>query len=167
MYSSTTIANYFVAKSLSERVPLTPMKLLKLVYIAHGWFLGNHGKPLIYDQIQAWHYGPVIPVLYHLTKHRGPKPLKAFVLSPFRARNEELLPDDIQGFLDLVWEEYRDYSGPELSRLTHQVNAPWALARKKHPYVPFNVPISNEVIQEYYRKKVERVKQIRLEAANV
>ena len=53
VYSSITVANYFIIKGLRERIPLTPMRLLKLVYITHGWFLGNHGKPLIYDKIQC------------------------------------------------------------------------------------------------------------------
>jgi len=159
MYSSATIADYFIYKGSHEKIRLTPMQLLKLVYIAHGWYLGNHGKPLIYDEIQAWHFGPVIPVLYRMIKHNGPKPLKTFVRSPDRAGKEELLPNDVQHFLNLVWKEYRNYSGSELSRLTHQPGAPWAQARKKHPYAQYNVPISNEIIQAYYRAKVEQARR--------
>ena len=166
MYSSVTIANFFIVKALEEKIQLTPMQLLSVVYFAHGWFLGNHGKPLIRDQIQAWHYGPVIPYLYHMTKHLGPKPLKRLIHHEFATTQEELLPEDAQNFLNLVWQKYRGYSGVELAHLSHLPAAPWALARKKHPYVRYNVPITNTSIERYFRGRVEKARQEeKLEAA--
>jgi len=153
MYSSITVANFFIAKGLKEKIPLTPMKLLKLIYLAHGWYLGNHEKPLIYDEIQAWRHGPVIPVIYHAVEHIGPNPLKTYIRSPYRAGREELLPDDIQRFLNRVWENYRDWSSSELSHLTHRVGAPWDQARQKHPDVQHDVPLPNESIQAYYARE--------------
>jgi len=41
--------------------PLTPMQVLKLAYIAHGWQLGLHGRPLINEPVEAWKYGPDLP----------------------------------------------------------------------------------------------------------
>ena len=67
-YSTQDIANYFLQKG--EKDPtMTPMKLIKLVYIAHGWNLGLTGKPLVSEDAEAWKYGPVFPSLYN--KYRG------------------------------------------------------------------------------------------------
>ena len=44
MYSSITVANYFLKKAWSEETDLTQMQVLKLVYIAHGW--GILAKPI-------------------------------------------------------------------------------------------------------------------------
>ncbi|MCC7437458.1 MAG: DUF4065 domain-containing protein [Armatimonadetes bacterium] len=63
-YDSRIVGNSFLDIALKDGTALTPMKLLKLVYIAHGWHLGIMGKPLISDEVQAWKYGPVIPKLY-------------------------------------------------------------------------------------------------------
>jgi|GEM_PF-5349088 len=36
-YSPSVIANYFLDRASKEGRAVTPMQLLKLVYIAHGW----------------------------------------------------------------------------------------------------------------------------------
>ena len=71
MYPSAAIANEFLTLSFSDQKLVSPMKLLKLVYLAHGWHLAIKGKPLIDEQIQAWDYGPVIQNLYHEIKGFG------------------------------------------------------------------------------------------------
>jgi hypothetical protein len=35
--TAAAIANYFIDKALEDDRELTPMKLIKLVYLAHGW----------------------------------------------------------------------------------------------------------------------------------
>ena len=69
MYDSRTVANEFLKLADKDNDTLTPMQLLKLVFIAHGWCLGLLGRHLIKDSIEAWQYGPVIPkgVIEHTT----------------------------------------------------------------------------------------------------
>ncbi len=38
---------------------LTPMHLLRLVYISHGWMLAIYGRSLFHESVEAWKYGPV------------------------------------------------------------------------------------------------------------
>jgi len=52
------VANYLIGKAQSEGRSITPMQLIKLVYIAHGWTLGLYDQPLIGEQVEAWTYGP-------------------------------------------------------------------------------------------------------------
>jgi uncharacterized phage-associated protein len=56
MHSSINVAKWFVDKAAKEGKTLTPLQLMKLVYIAHGWMLGTYGRPLIKDRIEAWKY---------------------------------------------------------------------------------------------------------------
>ncbi|MFQ5632018.1 MAG: Panacea domain-containing protein, partial [bacterium] len=58
MYDSRLIANYFIDFARKDGVAISPMKLQKLVYFAHGYYLAITGQPLIEEEIQAWRYGP-------------------------------------------------------------------------------------------------------------
>ncbi len=104
MYSSITVANYFLSKGWEEHVAITPMKLLKLVYVAHGWYLGGTGEPLIHDPIMAWRYGPVIPSLYHEVKKYRSRGITSKIRSAFSSVFEERLDDDAASFLDMIWQ---------------------------------------------------------------
>src|SRR5437870_2146380 len=43
MHDSRTVANHFLRLAREKGDFLTPMQVLKLVYIAHGWMLGLYG----------------------------------------------------------------------------------------------------------------------------
>ena len=71
-YDAATVANRFIelAESDSGR-RLTPMQLIKLTYIAHGFSLAIKNRPLLDESVEAWRYGPVIPSLYRKLKSYG------------------------------------------------------------------------------------------------
>ncbi|MCB0375635.1 MAG: DUF4065 domain-containing protein, partial [Sinomicrobium sp.] len=75
MYNPVIVANYFLSK-YGVDYHITPMKLVKLVYIAHGWHLGITDNALIDENPEAWKYGPVIPRIYHEFKKFGKNPIK-------------------------------------------------------------------------------------------
>jgi uncharacterized phage-associated protein len=144
MYDSKTVANRLIELAQQHGEALTPMQLLKLVYIAHGWMLGLYHRPLIRDEVQAWQYGPVIPTLYNA--------IRSYRSAPVTNRiNAEARPLDSasDSILRQVYERYGRMSGPALSRLTHAPNTPWALT-----YYPgaFGVPISNDLIEDHYAR---------------
>ena len=162
MYSSYTIANYFLKKGWREGIPLTPMKVLKLVYIAHGWYLGSEDKPLIWkwDRILAWPYGPVIPELYSKINHYEDKPVTSPIVSTIYAVNGQKLDDAASEFLDIIWEHYKNFTPYQLSALTHQSGSPWSQVTesysKKELYRK-SIIIPNEIIQYYYKQKLSPV----------
>jgi len=41
-YSPLAVANYFLERGVREEVAIDAMKLQKLIYLAHGWFLAIH-----------------------------------------------------------------------------------------------------------------------------
>ena len=144
MYDSLTIANRFLDLADRQGTSLTPMQLIKLVYIAHGWSLGLFGKPLVRDRIEAWQYGPVLPKLYEEVRTYRSNPVTEVLAAPL---GEALSQEDD----DLVRDVFRRYGpkdGLELSRLTHAPGTPWS-----NTYRPggFGSLIPDDLIGAYYR----------------
>lgn len=148
MHDSRTIANRFLALAQDKGDSLTPMQVLKLVYIAHGWMLGLYGRPLIRDNVQAWQYGPVIPTLYNAMKDFRASP----VTGTLRAPAEELDSNE-EDLIEQVYKIYGKKSGPALSRLTHADGTPW-----HHTYVSgeFGVVIPTDIIEDHYQQLAKR-----------
>lgn len=144
MYDSRTIANEFLKLAAESRDDLTPMQLLKLVFIAHGWSMGLLGRHLIRDKIEAWQYGPVIPVLYEDLRAFGSEPVRG----PIRGSTRDVLDDTERDLIAQVYEKYGHLSGPALSRLTHEPNSPWARTYRDGVSGRY---ISNDLIEDYYQ----------------
>lgn len=127
---------------------ITPMKLQKLAYIAHGWFLGLGCGPLIKDSVYAWKYGPVYQEIYHAYSDCGGDEI-AEVKYPKEA-NRVLSNANVKQHLEDILEEYGKLSGTALSALTHKPGSPWSLT-----YKPFfnGVVIPQQLIQSHYEAK--------------
>lgn len=149
------ISRYFLEAAQRDHVlDMTPMKILKLVYIAHGWHLGFLDEPLIAENAQAWQYGPVVPSVYHEFKKYGRDQV------PFSAVVEFATPRLVQfqdRVLQHVWTGYRHFSGTKLSEMTHREGTPWW--KTWHEFGASNhrgVPIDNLLIRDHYRSLLER-----------
>lgn len=152
-YSSLEIANYFIKSSQRTGVELTPMKLIKLCYIAHGWCLGLYGKELLDEAVQAWQYGPVITSVYHMFKHYGNNQITEMV----RQGGSYPLPNpEINPLLDKIWEIYGKYNGVQLSTMTHQPNTPWDIMwNQRNGRNSQSTIIPNDLIKSHYREKAQ------------
>ncbi|MGU3399132.1 Panacea domain-containing protein [Brucellaceae bacterium D45D] len=146
MHDSKVIANRLLERASENNDTLTPMQLLKLVYIAHGWMLGLYGRPLIQNEVQAWQYGPVIPTLYNSIRQFRSNPVEG----PLPVRKNEELDEQETDIVDQVYEIYGHLSGPELSRLTHASGTPWDLTYKPGE---FGCVISNDIIEDHYQRR--------------
>ena len=147
MENSLAVANYFIDKALVENKDLTPMKLLKLVYISHGWHLGLYDEPLVKEQVYAWKYGPVIREVYDEFKKFGNNQISSFASNCSQMAGKS-------AFLNRIWEVYKDFDGLQLSTLTHQTGTPWEVVttRYSNGILPQNLLIPNEIIEQYYKK---------------
>lgn len=122
---------------------------MKLVYIAHGFWLGVKGQPLIQERIEAWKYGPVVPTLYQITKRFGRDPI------PFDLIEDEDrhgLPDEVKAFLEQVVEKYGHLSGYRLSTITHETGSPWSQVYQSNA---MGIEIPNTVIRPYYERLMQ------------
>ena len=157
MYPAIKIANYFIEKALEENHRLTPMKLQKLVYFAHGWYLAKADRPLIDEKIEAWQFGPVIPSLYRKTKQFGnsniTELLQEFTFDFSRLTPQLSIEDEfIKSYLDTIWKVYSKHTAYQLSNSTHLPDTPWSnVAARFNHQIPKNQDIENEDIQAYFK----------------
>lgn len=127
---------------------LTPMQLIKLTYLAHGWTLGLLGRPLVTDQAEAWEYGPVYPKLYQVLRTYRSDPV------PSVPKSKVIQLDELERqIVDQVALLYGKLTGIQLSRLTHLPRSPWSLTRE---FAGRSAPISNDLIEQYYREQAEQ-----------
>jgi uncharacterized phage-associated protein len=156
-YSPATIANYFLDKASQEGRALTPMQLLKLVYIAHGWHLGFRGTPLIDEPVQAWRYGPVIHSLYGKVKRFGSTAVtEPLSTGPFWERSPEVDDPQVVSILDNVWDGYGHFGGIQLSEMTHMKGSPWWYAwNEQGGSSAYHAVIDDKIIQRFYEKKIQ------------
>ena len=157
METALAVANYFVTKAINEGAILTPMKLVKLVYVSHGWYLALYDEPLISEAVQAWKFGPVIPTVYHGFKDYGDQQITSCA-TEFMNYNlvvPIVKKDDTKKFLNAVWEEYKKFNGLQLSALTHQSDTPWDIVYNQQGGSKRNgAIITNDLIKEHYKGKI-------------
>jgi len=164
-YDAKAIANYLLDMAEAAGQALTPMKLQKLVYFAHGWHLGLTGEPLLDEQVQAWSFGPVVRSLYDAFREFGADPiprkalifeplggLKVRVKAPSLAESVSVDKDLAELFLTRIWEVYGGYSASQLSNMTHAPGTPWDRVSKHYGgNIPKHTTIPQEWIREYFQ----------------
>ena len=140
-YTPSHIANYFLACASDEKIDITPLKLMKLVYFAYAWYLHlTDGEELFSEEIQAWKHGPVIPSLYHEFKHFGLygniKNTYATYIDLDNERNLTLQrptieanilesDDNLNSGICGVWFHYKNKTGDELESISHHKDSVW------------------------------------------
>ncbi len=159
------VANYLLDAARNKGKTLTPMQLLKLVYIAHGWCLAWFDRPLIGDDVEAWQYGPVVRSVYDAFKKYGREPVERPTYGEYdlvidiglvSPDDDVLRPKPIDArfspqekeAMDAVFDAYGDLSGIDLSRLTHQPDSPWDQVFKN---CGRNAVIDNDKIKKHFK----------------
>ncbi len=123
---SVNVAAYLLSLADKDGIGLSPLKLIKLVYMCEGWSLALRGKPLIRESIEAWQYGPVIAELYSKIRHFRASPVS------LSGDEDDILSTDQQELVNSVYRAYNHLSGMQLSDLTHQAGTPWSQIWDKH-----------------------------------
>lgn len=156
-YTPQHVANFFLEQAEREEIPLTQLKLMKLVYIAYGWYLAITGERLFAEDIQAWKHGPVIPSLYHEFKHFGSRPIDERATSldwdtgAITIPSIPLSDETTVKILSLVWDAYKRFSGSALVRKTHETGSPWAEAYREGER---NIIIDPALIKSHYKVRL-------------
>lgn len=148
-YKSLAVANYILNLAKKNNDTLTPMQLIKLTYIAHGWMLGKYGAALLLEPVQAWQYGPVVASVYRAVSKYRSSPVEhiegysSFLPIDFTDEEKEIM--------EKVYEKYGKYDGIILSSATHQPESPWSqVPSRKFPAAT----IPNDLIENFYKNHV-------------
>lgn len=127
------VANYLLDCAREDGEVVSPMKLIKLAYLSHGWHLALTGQPLLRENVEAWRYGPVIPSIYHDIKSFGGSAVADYLTWPDRNGGEvqwvapklATASENTLAIVKRVWQTYKRYSATQLSAMTHQPGTPW------------------------------------------
>lgn len=139
MYDVLTIADYVIAYYKNVDSVVSNLKLQKILYFLQAAFLIEMDKPLFDSDIEAWSFGPVIPVVYDKFKLFG-----AASIPDTNVKMPTILNKDSE-IIDGLLERVKDLSSTLLTQITlHQT--PWIrnYSKYSHRIIP------NAEIKEYF-----------------
>jgi uncharacterized phage-associated protein len=128
------------------------MKLQKLVYFTHGWWLAINNHSVLVERPQVWTHGPVFKSLYHTLKSFGHRPIdhpqpRYPTEVPEVVRDSNTLPE----YVDFVWGRYGHLSSFALSAMTHKIDGAWNKLASEYDYkVPFDLEIPDEYVRDEF-----------------
>ena len=157
------LCEFVISYCNNEQIPITPLKLQKILYYIQAWHLVFFDKhPLFSDSPEAWVNGPVYRAIYSQYKDKwdgeGTIQLENGEGS-FQNMQDALtaldLTDDQISLINTVLKKYAGMSAGQLVYLTH-AEAPWNEAREGFgPFDRCDCAISFDSMYNYYSKKVE------------
>ena len=139
------IANEFL--KLADGQPINQMWLQKLVYMAHGWNLAINQSPLVSDRIEAWDGGPVFRHIWNHFRDFGRNAKNGLLGERDGTPFEAELSSEEKSVISHVWKRYGDYTGSQLSDMTHKEGTPWSNAYFGRGR---NSALQNEDIQQHF-----------------
>jgi uncharacterized phage-associated protein len=143
------------------------MKLQKLLFYGHAWYLAIHDRPLFDENIEAWPWGPIVRDVYYQTRHYGRDPVKSPIrklfwdpTAPLNSRFEEPDVNDgpIKSFIKQIWEVHKPYTGVQLSNSTHAPGEPWKIIKEQFQTLDAKPTIPNDLIAAVFKRKLENAR---------
>lgn len=143
-YNAIDIAKKIVCRTDVEHGDsMTNLKLQKLLYYMQGFHLAFFGTPFFEDSIEAWTYGPVVPVVFQEFKK-----YKKRDINPENYKDSLVLTTDEQQMFDMVFLEYNKFSAVALMNMTH-TEGPW----KGHD---IGDVITNDELRDFFLTQIEQ-----------
>ena len=154
--SSALVAKKFLDMADPNDPPMTPLKLMKMTYIAQGWHLGLHDDALINEEVCAWQFGPVFPSLYRKVKKYGRNAVKKISLSAMEVIGHIQISDCGNEVINRVHKAYKGKTAGQLCGMTHMKGTPWYQIKEEYGGVEAGPIIPLHVIHAYYAKLLDR-----------
>lgn len=106
------------------------LKLQKLLFLCHAFYLVQTGRPLVRGSFEAWQYGPVHREAYDAFKSFGAGPITqdAQSFDPVTGVRKAIAVPEDRTLFDVVQKVvlfHGDKSPGELVELTHAEGGPW------------------------------------------
>ena len=155
-YAAGAVANFFLDAGKENGVPITHLKLQKLVSIAYGFYLLLGKGRLFEERMEAWDLGPVVPELYHEFKRFGHAPItkkaQEFDHENGKFYTPEVVNEEALAALRFVWARYGQLTSGELVRRTHVEGTPWYEARVNN-----QLELDDRDVRRHYRGLVRQI----------
>ena len=134
-YDVLDVSRYIINYSNKNKYSISNLKLQKLLYFVQAYFLITKDAPCFDAKIEAWDFGPVVPIAYHEFKQYGSgeiPEIKSYLVfdsndvwntvsKPF---NEDVISSEDREFIGKVVKQFSKYTASSLVELTHR-QAPW------------------------------------------
>lgn len=129
----TILSNNILQRAFKENIPVTPMKLQKILYFVSCEYVKATDCELLSEDFCVWQYGPVLPSVYNefrsfhgnqITEYAKDANGDSFVY------NESTSPN-LRASIDFIWAFFKDKGGIELSQITHEDGSGWSSAFEK------------------------------------
>lgn len=138
MYSAFTITDYIIQYCNKNKLRITNLQLQKILYFVQAEFLYKYNYECFKEKIEAWNFGPVVPIIYHRYKMFASMSLYS-KKEPVNIRKMD------ESLINNIVEYLLNYSPTQLMCFTkHQI--PWI----KSYNVYEGYTIQSSLIKEYY-----------------
>lgn len=138
MASASKISKYIIKEALKRKMPVTNLKLQKILYFVQGVHLVMHDKEAFPDEIIAWEYGPVVKDVYYEYAIYG-----ANDIIPMDKNEKINLSMRLKKAVNFVLNDLLKYSDIALVKETKKEGSPWSK-------VSLNEEIDTKDIFEYF-----------------
>lgn len=140
------VANTILKHAFTENIPVSPMKLQKLLYFTTCLYQRQTGNRLLTESFQPWKYGPVVRSVYDEFKGFGASPITQYALD---AQGNAQAAAEEQGSVftnavDKVWNRLKYYTAIDLSKITHLPNSAWYQAVQNQDSFISNTAMAND-----------------------
>ena len=122
MYCALDVAKYIIDKCTKERCPISNLQLQKILYYVQRDFL-QIGKEAFMEDIEAWQFGPVVPVVYR--QYCG------FGALPIKVRYDVEVEQDYQRIINPIVERKRVLNPWDMVNDTHAPGKAWNLTYRE------------------------------------
>ena len=162
--TAVSVANEFIIFGLQDpsAPPVDQMKLQKLLFYSHAWYLAHYAKPLFEENFEAWSWGPVIRDIYSQTSRLGRTQITD-KLSECRKDENEIFniitPEGVVGnelkkFIKTIWDSHKHLTGIQLSNSTHANGEPWTIIKDRYGDLTSKPDIPNSLIESVFKEKI-------------
>jgi len=146
MYNPVYMSNNFLIRSFNQGLPITSMKIQKMLYFLYRDYLKEIGVSLFSERFSTWRYGPVLESVYYTFREYGRNRITNYGGNPVYCLKEDADPT-LQHYIEKTWTNSRPYNGIELSQFTHKPGSAWYKAwTNKKPFL-LDEDIKNDPIQ--------------------
>lgn len=157
-YKVLDVCRHVINYSNDAEYNISNLKLQKILYFIQAEFLVDFGIPCFMEHMEAWNFGPVVPVAYREYKCFGANPIprisKFVEYKPhciiYTQFIDNIITDEHKSIIDDILDYFADYSASELVDITHK-QEPWIDA-----YHSNNRIIDNNAIEGFFRRYASR-----------
>lgn len=121
MYSASDIAKMIINWCSFYKIPITNLKLQKLLYFVQGEFLKTRNARLISDDFYAWQLGPVVPNVYY----------------EYAIYSSSQIPSIQNYFPPIPRDNYKDYAAIDAALQKYARRPAWELVDLSHTQDPW------------------------------